>query len=175
MNIWLWPNGWNIQRMKGLFPKRLKLTELSTFLWTFFTSKCYTASLLILYGSHMFICKWWTWINFLGKVFPVIYYQLSWIPLSQHTSILVSNPLDYDMVGFNPNLTGCLLTDIHVKQSCMHFPPWLWGFHKPYSKQYVLIWSASLSSVYKNNKTTRPCCLWAIGQTHIANVTFVKS
>ena len=25
--------------MKGLFPKRLGLTELSTFLWTFFTSK----------------------------------------------------------------------------------------------------------------------------------------
>ena len=28
---WFWPNGWNIRLMKGLFPKHLKLTELSTF------------------------------------------------------------------------------------------------------------------------------------------------
>ena len=37
VNVWFWPNGWNIRLMKGLFPKRLELTGLSTFLWTFFT------------------------------------------------------------------------------------------------------------------------------------------
>ena len=37
VNVWFWPNGWNIRLMKGLFPKRLELTKLSTFLWTFFT------------------------------------------------------------------------------------------------------------------------------------------
>ena len=48
-----WPNGWNIRLMKGLFPKRLELTKLSTFLWTFFTSKVYTKC----YTASLFICK----------------------------------------------------------------------------------------------------------------------
>ena len=59
VNVWFWPNGWNIRLMKGLFPKRLKLTKLSTFLWTIFTSKVYTKC----YTASLFICLSFTAIS----------------------------------------------------------------------------------------------------------------
>ena len=44
--------GWSIRLMKELFPKSHEQTELSTFLWTFFTSKVYTKC----YTGSLFIC-----------------------------------------------------------------------------------------------------------------------
>ena len=140
VNVWVWPNGWNIRLMKGLFSKRLELTKLSTFLWTIFASKVYakryTASLFICLSleiipavlSNLASCGWHLLLIISSHLFP-------WAGFRGHTIL----PLHWCLRVPSADRVNCmngwsqgfvLVSTRIVPSGGRHFP--LWGLiHMP--------------------------------------------